>query len=233
MSSTKRRRPKPAKLPGKRPGPAGGKRDLNRRENLQRLCEAALRLFLSHGITAVTIDQIADAAGMAKGSFYRYARDKADLVAQIMAPVMTAVIAALERCEAALHHARRDTLAATYLQLAQDLALVVAGHGARVLLYLQEVRAPAGGARGAVHALADQLDDRAVRLTQIARDHALIRDVDPEIAALTVTGAIDTILFAHLRQRRSSAATVPAVIAELVAIVLQGVASPDDRPRTR
>lgn len=207
----------------KRPGPEGGKRDLNRRQTVQRLHDAALGLFLAEGTAAVTIDQLVERAEIAKGSFYRYARDKADLVEQIMKPVGDKVIAALDRCEHALHRAHRDTLAATYLALAAELSTVVAQHAPRVLLYLQEMRAPAAPERRSIHALAEELTTRAVTLTNIARDHGLIRELDTRVSALTVLGAIETILFEHLRRRRVAADAVPAVIGELVTIMLGGI----------
>lgn len=212
MASTKRR-----------PGPEGGKRDLNRRETVQRLHDAAIGLFLAEGTSAVTIDQLVERAEIAKGSFYRYARDKADLVEQLMMPVGEKVIAALERCEQALRRARRETLARTYLALAAELSTVVAEHSPQVLLYLQEMRAPAAPERRSIHALAEELTTRAITLTNIARDHGLIRNVDARVSALTVLGAIDTILFEHLRRRRLAADNIPTVIAELVTIVLGGI----------
>jgi AcrR family transcriptional regulator len=223
LSSSNPGRRKPSRLPRKRPGPPGGKRDRNRRDNTERLHAAALELFLTNGTAAVTIDQVVDGAGMAKGSFYRYARDKADLVAQLMGPVVNEVTAALDRCEHALHHVRSDMLAAIYLQLATDLSVAVARYSPHALLYLQEVRAPASPERLAIHALAEDLTTRAIALTRIARDHGLIRDVDPEISALTVLGAVDAILFAYLRRRHVPSGGVPSAIAELVAIVLRGI----------
>lgn len=196
---------------------------MNRRETIQTLQDAALRLFLASGIEGVTIDEIVAEAGIAKGSFYRYAEDKADLVAQIMTPVGVEVITALDRCEQGLGVARADTLAGIYVQLASDLSVVVARHARLVLLYLQEARSPASPARRSIHAIAEQLTSRAVALTQTARDHGLIRDVDPEVSALTVLGAIDAILFEHLRQRRLPASRGASVINELVTIVLRGI----------
>lgn len=214
---------KPSRLPRKRPGAEGGARDRNRRANQRRLADAALALFLEHGTAAVTIDQIVECAGMAKGSFYRYATDKADLVAQILGPVIADVIAALDRCESSLRHARRETVAAIYLKLAEELSTVVEHDGPRVLLYLQEARAPLSASPRAIHDLADQLTLRTIALTEIARDHGLIRPVDPEIAALAVLGAIDAILFAHLRRRRAPSAEVSRITAELVEFVLRGI----------
>ena len=213
---------KSSRLPAKRPGPEGGPRDRNRRANLQRLCDAGLELFLSEGTAAVTIDQIVTRAGMAKGNFYRYVADKAELVASIMEPVTTDVTAALDHCGHALRRARPDQIASIYLALATDLSTAVARHSSRVLLYLQEARAPAGSTRGAIHALADQLTAKAIALTEIARDHGLIRDVDPRISALSVVGSVEAILFTYLRGHVLTG-PVPKVISELVEIILRGI----------
>ena len=216
-----RKRPR---IPRKRPGPAGGVRDINRRDNLRRLCDAGLALFLARGTADVTIEEIVGRARMAKGSFYRYVADKTELVASIMAPVEAEVTQALDRCEHALHEARQDQLAVIYMQLASELSAVVGRHAPRVLLYLQEARAPRGGARAAIHAFAELLTARAVSLTEVASDHALIRGVDPRTTALAVTGAIEALLFSYLRGTVTLAATdIPTVTGELVAIILRGV----------
>lgn len=223
MASPRRLRSNSPKLPGKRPGPAGGKRDTNRRANQQRLLDAALALMLGDGTAAVTIDQIVERAGMAKGSFYRYATDKDDVVQQILAPVIAETTAVLDRCEQQLRTGRREDIAAIYLVLARDLSQMVARHSQRVLLYLQEARAPQGAAPPAIQHLADELTARTIALTEIARDHGLIRAVDPEISALAVLGAVDAILFANLRNRRAPRAPIPQVTAGLVDIVLRGI----------
>ncbi|MCX5746280.1 MAG: TetR/AcrR family transcriptional regulator [Proteobacteria bacterium] len=223
LSSPKKRAARPTKLPTKRPGPAGGARDRNRQATQQRLAAAALALFLERGTAAVTIDEIVARAGMAKGSFYRYARDKADLVAQILAPVIAETTGALDRCERALQVGRQGTLAAIYLTLARELSVMVAQQAACVLLYLQEARSPASAAPPAIQDLADRLTSRTIALTEIARDHGLIRAVDPEVSALAVLGATEAMLFAHLRGLRAPSATVPRVTAALVDIVLRGI----------
>ena len=210
-------------MPSERPGPEGGARDRNRRENLARLCDAGLALFLAQGTAAVTIDQIASAAGMAKGSFYRYVTDKADLVGQIVKPVASEVIGALDRCDRALAASAPGAVAAVYLALAGELAAILAEHAPRVLLFLQESRAPADDARGAIHALADELTARTIALTRRARAGGLIRDVDPRVAALTVLGAVEALLFAQLRGRGVPQREVPTQTTELVMLILRGI----------
>lgn len=217
---SRRKRPKP---PRERPGVAGGVRDLKRRDNIRRLTESGLTRFLADGTAAVTVDDIVDHAGMAKGSFYRYVADKADLVNLIVAPVVVEVTQALDRCEDALQRAEPSALASIYLQLAAELSAVVTRHAPRVLLYLQEARAPASGSRAAIHALADLITDRAIRITEVARANGLIRDVDPRVAAWTVTGAIDALLYAYLRGRKPLVEEIPTITRELVTIVLRGI----------
>lgn len=213
----------PPKAPRHRPGPEGGTRDTNRKANLDRLCDAGLALFLAEGTAAVTIDQIAARAGMAKGSFYRYVEDKAELVARILEPMVTDTLGALDRCEAALRTAKPAQISAVYLQLGLELSQAIPRHSSRVLLYLQEARSPSGGTRAAVHAFADQVAARGIALTEVARAQKLIRNVDPQVSAMAVIGAIEAILYAHLRGSDSTRSRASVVIPELVEIVLRGI----------
>ncbi len=214
---------RPPKAPRHRPGPEGGTRDTNRKANLDRLCDAGHALFLSEGTAAVTIDQIAARAGMAKGSFYRYVEDKAELVARILEPMVTDTLGALDRCESALRSAKPGQVTAVYLQLGMELSQAIPRHASRVLLYLQEARSPSGGTRAAIHAFADQVTARGIALTETARAQKLIRNVDPDVSARAVIGAIEAILYAHLRSRDVSRSRASVVIPELVEIVLRGI----------
>ncbi|MFD0275034.1 TetR family transcriptional regulator [Kitasatospora sp. NPDC127111] len=75
------------------------------------LAEAALRLLAEKGFDAVTIDEIAVAAGVSKRTFFRYFASKEDVVVQVLAelgPGMRAELAARpagESPSAALRHA--------------------------------------------------------------------------------------------------------------------------------
>src|SRR5262245_11671761 len=90
------------KVPAVRPGPAGGARAANRARRVEQICAAALPLFLEQGVETVTIDQIVDAAGVAKGSFYRYFDDKRQLVETMFAPLADAIRSAFVQCDAEL-----------------------------------------------------------------------------------------------------------------------------------
>jgi AcrR family transcriptional regulator len=62
----------------------GGKLLENKKLKTTRLYEAAYELFTSKGVHATVVDEIARHAGMAKGTFYLYCRDKYDLVDKVI-----------------------------------------------------------------------------------------------------------------------------------------------------
>lgn len=69
--------------PGSRP-PGPGRRERNRADKQRRILDAATRLFAEHGYSAVTTQQIADAADVGTGTLFRYAGSKAELLMQVM-----------------------------------------------------------------------------------------------------------------------------------------------------
>jgi len=185
-----------------RPGAVGGKRDLNRRKRVQDLVEAGLTLFLARGIEAVTIDEVAREAGMAKGNFYRYFRDKADLVEAVIEPVGETTRAALDACHKRLSQVTdRDEAATAYAELGNRLVGALAMYPDAMCLYLQERRAPATNARQAISDLASDLDQRAMALSQVAVDQNLVRIADPRVSALAVLGAVEALALASVRNQ--------------------------------
>jgi AcrR family transcriptional regulator len=188
--------------PSERPGAFGGKRDINRRKRVQDLIDAGLTLFLERGIEAVTIDEVAREAGMAKGNLYRYFRDKADLVEAVIEPVATTTREAIQRCDAQLRQANgRDDAVAAYGQLSNSLIGALAMHPDAMCLYLQERRAPATTAREAISDLAQEVDARAMTLSQVAVDRKLVTVADPRVSALAVLGAVEALALASVRKQ--------------------------------
>jgi AcrR family transcriptional regulator len=195
------RRPRRAG-PVERPGAFGGKRDINRRKRVQDLINAGLLLFLERGIEAVTIDEVAREAGMAKGNFYRYFRDKADLVDAVIEPVASTTRQAVKECDDKLREAdSRDDAVAAYGQLGNRLVGALAMHPNAMCLYLQERRAPATAARQAISDLASDLDARAMTLSQVAVDRQLVAVSDPRVSAVAVLGAVEALALASVRNQ--------------------------------
>ncbi|NNE17322.1 MAG: TetR/AcrR family transcriptional regulator, partial [Myxococcales bacterium] len=195
------RRPRRAG-PMERPGALGGRRDLNRRKRVQDLIDAGLSLFLQRGIEAVTIDEVAREAGMAKGNFYRYFRDKADLVEAVISPVARTTVEAMQECDAHLRQADgKDQAVAAYGQLGNRLVGALALYPDAMCLYLQERRAPATIARQAISELANELDESAMTLSQLAAQRGFVTVSDPRVSALAVLGAVEALALASVRKQ--------------------------------
>ena len=200
-----------------------GKRAENRRLRTEALQRAGLGLFLQFGVEAVTIDQIVDGARTAKGSFYRYFRDKTDLVASLVEPMRKDVRSTFSRCADALREASRggDDVAKPYESLAQDLIRVVLQYPDVVRLYLHESRGPKNGARAPIVELSEEVLNGATELSNIAHSLGLVRGLVGRLSAIVVVGASELIvarLFAG-----DDVGPILEMPQELVALVLDGV----------
>lgn len=213
----------PAVIPEHRPGKAGGVRAKNRAERTQALCNAGLRVFLERGLAATTVDEITRAAGVAKGSFYRYFSNKEQLVEAIFAPLAGNFEAAMARCEQALERAATPAeLTAAYTAMATELAGQLMLTPDPVRLYLQECRGPAEGARRPIRRLSETITAAAVRITEVAHARKLLRPLPPEITALTVIGAVERILVRYLDRDAPGLEPLSATSA-LISLVVDGI----------
>lgn len=230
MTSSRSKSPQPTLStprhpPKERPGPVGGKRDRNRRLRTKALCQAALELFLEFGIRSVTIDQIAKRAQFAKGNFYRYFKNKAELVESIFRPVNEGFDVAFK---SSLENMARVKDAAEligiYQQLGMGLFQVISGHPKIVLLYLQESRAPATGANKALGQIAKRIKDSSLELTHIAHSHGLLKAMNPNLTTLTVIGATESLLYDLLKGE--DVGNPIEVLNDLVSMILHGLLKP-------
>lgn len=189
----------PNKKRVQRPGPPGGKRDQNRKAKTRQVLDAALVLFLERGVESVTIDEIVDKAGIAKGSFYRYFEDKSALVKALFDPMKERMDEAFAKGEAEIDAARTgEELNTAYVHLGEWIgaALLEAPDVAR--LYLQESRSPPTGTRAAIRALADRIEDRAEDLTRVAHERGLLRPFEGRVSSRVVVGAVEKLVFSVL-----------------------------------
>jgi AcrR family transcriptional regulator len=76
--------------------PAPGPRASRRAERRQAILAAALREFSARGFAAARLDDVAEAAGIAKGTIYLYFRDKEALFQDLIRSEMSPVIGTLE-----------------------------------------------------------------------------------------------------------------------------------------
>ncbi|MGA9522156.1 MAG: TetR/AcrR family transcriptional regulator [Myxococcaceae bacterium] len=162
------------------------------------ISSAAMQLFLAGGIEQTTIDDITQAAGVAKGSFYRYFEDKTALVAHLFEPVRLEIVAAMEACSRSLDtETDRQKMLTAWRDLGESLTGTVFSHVGVVRLYLQESRAPATGARTPVVSTSDMIGRYATEITRKAHGHGLLRgSIHPAVSALAVVGAVERLLTA-------------------------------------
>jgi AcrR family transcriptional regulator len=73
---------------------------LRRKQQLVRdaIWDAAIGLFAKHGFEEVTVDEVADAAGVSPRSFFRYFSSKSDLLAQAVFSYGQSIGEAIEAC---------------------------------------------------------------------------------------------------------------------------------------
>jgi AcrR family transcriptional regulator len=218
----KRAPQRPSLTPRKQPGPAGGRRAMNRQERTARLLEAAVELFLEQGLDPTTIDDLTRRAGTAKGSFYRYFHSKAHLVEVLFAPVQEGVERLFARADQALTAAQDPKeVRQAYVDLGEALAAALLANAKAVRLYLQECRGPRTEARAPVRALGDVITRGAIQLTSTAHAHGLLRPFPAEVSALTVVGAIERLLFALLDEGIFD--NLEGMPAQVTSLVLDGL----------
>ncbi len=82
-----------------------------------RVCEVAAKKFNEESYAAVSVDSIVEAAGIARSSFYRFFRDKEDLLQQIIDPVFNLAVTELGRMSADQPEGIVDGIAESYLQV--------------------------------------------------------------------------------------------------------------------
>ena len=206
----------------KRPGPVGGVRDLNRQKKAQAIRDAALLLFLERGIEAVSVDDIMQAAQMAKGSFYRYYTDQTALVEDLMLPTKELMTRALETCARELETASsREMMIKAYSRIGDVLATLLMEQPGPMRLFLQESRAPALRARRAIIELSAQVSRYAIDMTKTAQRHGILKPIPVAVSALTVVGAAERLLLAVLREE--DIGNVLEVPAALTTLILDGL----------
>jgi AcrR family transcriptional regulator len=80
----------------------------------QAILEAGLEVFASLGFASAKLDDVAQRAGVAKGTIYLYFKDKQDLFEQIIREALAPVIAALQQTGATRHSSAEQIFTALF-----------------------------------------------------------------------------------------------------------------------
>jgi AcrR family transcriptional regulator len=109
------------------PPESEGLRERKRRETLQRIAKTALKQFIVNGYDATTLDDIAEAAGISRRTFFYYFKSKEDILLAWQSGVADAIRAAVlaESPDQAPLDAVRNALLALTSRQQSDEAIVI------------------------------------------------------------------------------------------------------------
>jgi TetR/AcrR family transcriptional regulator, cholesterol catabolism regulator len=182
------------------------------RERAEEVYAAALRLFREKGYHATSMQDIAEAVGLYKGSLYHYIGGKQDLLVQVFERALGGLLDEVE------HIAADESL-----RPSQQLRLVIVAHVQAVAsnldaltVYLHEFRALAGEAldrvrqqRERYRILLERVIERGVRTGELATD-------DVDIVTLGVLGMCNWIVQWYRPGGRLNAEEIGQRFADLV-----------------
>lgn len=198
-----------------------GRREDNKAAKRARLLQEGARLFAEQGFERTSIEQIAAAADVARGTFYLYYPDREALFGDLLDGFFLPLLARLSEAHATLAQAStRDETRAIYDDVGRDVAALALSHATLVQLAFQEQRAP-GGPGDVVRAREARLVDVVADLTRVAADRGLIDAPLPRVGALIVLGAVER-LFDEVLSGRLDADPL-AVAAEVVRLLSRGL----------
>ena len=153
-------------------------RERKKRDTRRRILMAGLEAFTARGFEHCTIDEIARAAGVGKGTVYNYFRAKEDLVVSFMVDVerqTQAKVAALAQ--------GRGSAASVLTRFIESQLALKAPHYRFVRLFLAQLAGTATHADTWVREASTALDPALVQLFEKLQERGLVR-TDVDVATL-------------------------------------------------
>jgi AcrR family transcriptional regulator len=192
------------------------------RRRQQEILEAAARVFHEKGYESTSIQDIADAVGILKGSLYYYIRSKEDLLYEIIQGI---------HVDALANVARIETMDGDPLQKIRAFVTAhltfMAQNPVKMGVFFHDFRSLADARRKEVIAARD-LYDRQLRtmIAQGKEDGTICADVDPKVAALAAMGAMNWL---HQWYRPGGRQSVPQIAEGIADLIVAGLAcTPED-----
>lgn len=176
-----------------------GRREENKASKRARLEAAALQAFLAHGYAGASVEQIAAAAGIARGTFYLYFRDKRALFSALIDEFVDPLLATIGRARDEL--LRCADLAATvpvYAQMGAELSLLLLQNPAAARLALCELRA-AGAGGDLVRERGERIEQFTAEILADGARRNFLRGHDSRAVTLAIVGGIERLAWAALR----------------------------------
>lgn len=201
--------------------PLRSKEEVVQEFRIQSIQEATMRVIARKGMAAATVQEIADEAGVAKGTIYLYFRDRDELIEKTfegsMAQLMARVDAVLDQ-DLPFDQKIRAILAAKLSFFSDNREFF------RLYLTLRMPEGPASRHRRQKQTCHPQYRARAQKLAGVlkqAMDRGEIREVDPYRLALFIMEGSTAVILERLTEDSSPA---DAVDVDLMAgLVLDGI----------
>jgi AcrR family transcriptional regulator len=177
-----------APRPAKRSARAEGKPAPARRRR-QEILDAAARIFHEKGYESTSIQDIADAVGILKGSLYYYIETKEDLLYDIVREVHQTAEASLFQVD----EAEGDALV-KIRAFVHSLLLFNAGNLSKVAVFFHDYRSLSPERQLTIIAERDRTDELLRRLIRQGQAEGTIcPDISPKIAGIGILGLLNWI----------------------------------------
>lgn len=176
-----------------------GKRERNKEEKRQRLLSVGRECFVKNGFEGTSIEQVIEAAGIGRGTFYLYFSDKEALFVQIVEEIFQPILVILEETHKDLlaHGSDSSAQQIRYIRMAIELATVLESQKLALFIPFREAWS-ANVAGEALRKWRRELEARAVLIVAEAQRLKLFRDIDANLFVFAITGAIDRVVWAWL-----------------------------------
>ena len=182
------------------------------RRRQQEVIDAAARVFHEKGYESTSIQEIAEAVGILKGSLYYYIRSKEDLLYAILEGVHEEALANIKRVETVKGDALQKVRAFVTLHLTFN-----AENLTKMGVFYHDFRSLKPARRKPIIEARDLYDELLRDLIRQGQNESLIcPDVDPKIAALGVMGMLNWIYQWYVPGGSRSADQIADEMANLV-----------------
>jgi AcrR family transcriptional regulator len=166
-----------------------GRRSRAPRRRQQEILEAAARVFHEKGYESTSIQDIADAVGILKGSLYYYITSKEDLLFEIIQGVHEEALKNLEKTRDLEGDALQKIRAFVVVHLTHNATNLV-----KMAVFFQDFRSLNGKRREIIVQERDLYDNFLRDLIRQGQEEGTVcPDIEPKLAAITVLGMMNWI----------------------------------------
>jgi AcrR family transcriptional regulator len=201
--------------------PIRSKEEVVQEFRIHSIQEATMRVIARKGMAAATVQEIADEAGVAKGTIYLYFRDRDELIEKTFEGAMTQLISRIDAVldeEMPLDQKIRALMAAKLRFFSENREFL------RLYLSLRVPEGPPQRHRRQKQTCHPQYRTRAQKLANVlkqAMDRGEIREMDPYRLALFIIEGSTAVMLERLTEDSSPAEAADVEL--LAGLVLDGV----------